>query len=107
MIPVAIFLFLVGAVLSARYHDPVELRPLRLGASLYVLPALRPLVEDLFLVRSPARAAESAKEQEAQREVLLATLLKVASVSRTLDLLTVVIASARRESGVVKASTEP
>lgn len=63
----------------------------------YVLPALLPLVEDLFLLRSPGKLGESAKEQEAQREVLVATLLKVASTSATLDLLTLVVISSRRE----------
>jgi uncharacterized membrane protein YeiB len=34
----------VTAVLSARYHDPRERRPLRLGVSLYIVPALMMIV---------------------------------------------------------------
>jgi len=44
---------LVSAFLSARYHDPVELRSLRLGGALYVLPMLMMIVIGVIRYVSP------------------------------------------------------
>ena len=39
-VSIATALILTTAYLAGRYHDPIELRPLRLGLALYALPAL-------------------------------------------------------------------
>ena len=62
----------------------------------YALPALRPIVEDLFLHRAPTKV-ESAKELEAQREVVIATLLKLASYKKSLKLLNLIVQQSRKE----------
>jgi uncharacterized membrane protein YeiB len=44
---------LISAFLSARYHDPVELRSLRLGVGVYVLPTLMMIVMGSVRYLSP------------------------------------------------------
>ena len=44
---------LITAFLSAKYHDPVELRSLRLGLGIYVLPALMMIVMGAVQYLSP------------------------------------------------------
>jgi len=46
-------LFLLSAFLSAKYHDPVELRSLRLGASVYVLPTMMMIIIGAIQYLSP------------------------------------------------------
>lgn len=67
------------------------------SAADYVIPALVPIVEDLFLLRSPNKV-ESAKELETQREVLVAAILKIACHPKSLDLLTMIVNCAKKES---------
>jgi uncharacterized protein len=54
-IPVTVIsgFLLISAFLSAKYHDPIELRSLRLGAGVYVLPSLMMTVMGAVQYLSP------------------------------------------------------
>jgi uncharacterized protein len=58
-------LLLITAFLSARYHDPVQLRSLRLGVSLYSLLALMLIVVGAVQYLSPADRDDSVVRQVA------------------------------------------
>uniref|UniRef100_T1KK12 Huntingtin n=1 Tax=Tetranychus urticae TaxID=32264 RepID=T1KK12_TETUR len=62
----------------------------------YALPALRQIVEDLMLYRLPSKV-ESAKELDAQREVAIAALLKLAHHRKSLYLLNIIVHQSRKE----------
>ena len=62
-----------------------------------VVPALRHLVHDLFLYRTAAKV-ESVKELETQREVVLATLLKISPIPQSIELLVLIVQSMRKDS---------
>ncbi|KAI1278484.1 Huntingtin [Halotydeus destructor] len=64
----------------------------------HALPSLSPVVNDLFCLRNSTRTGESAKELEAQKEVLMSALLKVSSYSKSIELLTVIVSTSARES---------
>jgi huntingtin len=62
-----------------------------------VIPALRHLVQDLFLYRIPAKG-EPAKELDTQREVVLSTILKICLIPESIELLTLIVQSVRKDS---------
>ncbi|MBA3498861.1 MAG: DUF418 domain-containing protein [Myxococcota bacterium] len=61
-------LFLLIAFLSARFHNPVELRPLRLGVALYVLPTLMMIVMGTVQYVSPPDPKDAVATVEARKE---------------------------------------
>lgn len=67
-IAVSVFagLFLLVAFLAARYRDPVELRPLRLGAGMYLLPCVMMVAMGIVqYVHTPALTADEQAQQQA------------------------------------------
>ena len=56
-------ILLITAFLSARYHDPVELRSLRLGVGVYVLPTLMMIVTGAVRYLSPPDLPDLSLEQ--------------------------------------------
>ncbi|XP_043203807.1 huntingtin-like [Amphibalanus amphitrite] len=61
----------------------------------YALPALRPIVEDLFVSARPS--VQDAKELEAQKEVLLSMLLRLIQYPEVLELVSLAVCESRRD----------
>ncbi|XP_072177779.1 huntingtin-like [Diadema setosum] len=66
-------------------------------ASTHIVPALKPLVHDMFILRA-SNKSESAKELETQREVLVSMLLRLIHYYQVLEMFTAVLQQAHRES---------
>ncbi|XP_041477605.1 huntingtin-like isoform X1 [Lytechinus variegatus] len=66
-------------------------------ASTHIVPALKPLVHDLFILRANNKS-ESAKELDTQREVVVSMLLRLIHYSQVLEMFTAVLQQAHREN---------
>ncbi|KAJ8026358.1 Huntingtin [Holothuria leucospilota] len=66
-------------------------------ASTHIIPAFRPLVQDLFVVKSQNKS-ESSKELDIMREVVVSNLLTLIKYHQVLELLVPVLYQAHRES---------
>lgn len=69
----------------------------------YCIPALRPIVEELFLVRNRWNAADFG-ELETTREVLLSMLLRLFEYAEVMDLLAAILNENRRSGDTDKLS---
>jgi huntingtin len=61
------------------------------------IPALQPIVHDLFLLRGTSRSDVS-KELETQREVVVSMLLRLVRYHQALDMFVLILQQCRRES---------
>ncbi|PIK44084.1 putative huntingtin [Apostichopus japonicus] len=66
-------------------------------ASTHIIPAFRPLVQDLFVVKGQNKS-ESSKELDIMREVVVSNLLTLIKYHEVLELLVPVLYQAHRES---------
>ncbi|CAL1269720.1 unnamed protein product [Larinioides sclopetarius] len=62
----------------------------------YIIPALQPVIEDLFLLRSMNKM-DVGKELDAQREVVISTLFKLVYYPQVLDLFFLIIKHSHQE----------
>ncbi|XP_060084449.1 huntingtin-like [Ylistrum balloti] len=63
----------------------------------HAIPALKPIVYDLFLLRA-ANKSDISRELETQREVVVSMLLRLIQYHETLDLLVIVLQQCHKES---------
>ncbi|KAK3095770.1 hypothetical protein FSP39_018831 [Pinctada imbricata] len=63
----------------------------------HAIPALRPIVYDLFLIRGGAKV-DINRDLETQREVVVSMLLRLVQYYQTLDILVIVLQQCRKES---------
>ncbi|XP_033115029.1 huntingtin-like, partial [Anneissia japonica] len=66
-------------------------------ATTHAVPALQPLVHDLFVLRSSSRS-ESTKDLETQREVVVYMLTRLIQFHQVLDMMLAVLQQAHKES---------
>ncbi|XP_071947754.1 huntingtin-like isoform X2 [Antedon mediterranea] len=66
-------------------------------ATTHAVPALQPLVHDLFVLRSSSKS-ESAKDLETQREVVVYMLTRLIQFHQVLDMLLAVLQQAHKEN---------
>ncbi|XP_015913152.2 huntingtin [Parasteatoda tepidariorum] len=62
----------------------------------YVVPALKPVIEDLFLLRS-LNKMDVSKELDAQREVIVSQVFKLVNYAQVLELFSLLITHSRQE----------
>lgn len=63
----------------------------------HAIPALRPIVEDLFLVRGIMNKADAGKELDTQREVLISMLLRLVQYHQVLEMFILILQQNRKE----------
>ncbi|XP_077992227.1 huntingtin-like [Glandiceps talaboti] len=66
-------------------------------ATTHAIPALRPIVHDLFVLRGSSKA-DSLKELDTQREVVISMLIRLIQYHEVLDMFTIVLQQHHRES---------
>eukprot|EP00794_Sanderia_malayensis_P005415 gene5415-6091_t len=66
-------------------------------ATTHAIPALRPVVQDLFISKNQARA-DSGKELDTQREVVFAMLLRLTQYPAVLELMTMVLEGSKDDN---------